>query len=401
MPTLPNYTQFTGLHWETGTVRNALDYQGVKAPHTDQPFSEAMLLGISGGAVMGYFSFSYEGHDPHARLLTRNTFDPWDTLLSRLGIIQNVLHTTKPEKAVKNLVETIESEAVPIVWADMFSLPYNSLPWGDDMWAMMPIVVYGYSEADDLVQIADRSRTPLTTTPDNLAAARARVKKDKHRIITLDVPNLDKLETAVQAGIWDCIKLYTEKPPKGSKNNFGLAAYHHWVKLLTKPKTRMSWEKEFPAGRLMYVGLTSQYYDINIFGNDGRADRHTYAAFLEETAVLLNKPALNEAAACFRKSADAWADLSQTLLPDDVAPFKESRDLMDKRYDLFLNDGANSLEERDAITKRLDEIKVAMETEFPLSDSEVVAHRERIAEKVMAIHDVEKTAVETLQAAMN
>ena len=104
MTILNNYTQFNGRHWETGTICNALDYQGIKAPHNNQPFSEAMLMGISGGAVMGYFSFAYEGHDPHARILTRNTFSPWDNLLSRLGVIQNILHTSKPKKAVKNLI---------------------------------------------------------------------------------------------------------------------------------------------------------------------------------------------------------------------------------------------------------------------------------------------------------
>lgn len=58
MPILADYCQFTGLHWETGTVRNYLDYCGAKAPHTGEPYSEALLMGISGGAVMGYFVFA-------------------------------------------------------------------------------------------------------------------------------------------------------------------------------------------------------------------------------------------------------------------------------------------------------------------------------------------------------
>lgn len=64
MPTLNDYRQFNGLHWETGSVCNHLGYQGFKAPHTNQPYTEALLLGISGGAVIGYFSFAYEGYDP-------------------------------------------------------------------------------------------------------------------------------------------------------------------------------------------------------------------------------------------------------------------------------------------------------------------------------------------------
>ena len=68
MPILENYQQFNGRHWETGTVCNFLAYTGVKAPHTGRPYSEALLMGVSGGAVMGYFSFAYEGYDPHARI---------------------------------------------------------------------------------------------------------------------------------------------------------------------------------------------------------------------------------------------------------------------------------------------------------------------------------------------
>ncbi|MCA9912908.1 MAG: hypothetical protein KC496_06150, partial [Anaerolineae bacterium] len=74
MPQLPNYSEFAGRHWETGSVRNALAYQGFTAPHTNQPYSEALLMGVSGGAVFGYFFFHYEGYDPHVALLTRNTF---------------------------------------------------------------------------------------------------------------------------------------------------------------------------------------------------------------------------------------------------------------------------------------------------------------------------------------
>ena len=34
MPTLTDYDQFAGTHWETGTVRNFLAYRGARAPHT-------------------------------------------------------------------------------------------------------------------------------------------------------------------------------------------------------------------------------------------------------------------------------------------------------------------------------------------------------------------------------
>ena len=271
MAKLDNYDQFDGLHWETGSVRNHLAHRGAKTPHTGEPYTEALLLGVSGGAAMGYFSFAYKGYDPEARILTRNTFDPMDTMLARLGVIQTVRQTSSPAKAVANLLDSLEEGLPPIVWADLWSMPYNALPGDQGMWAMFPLVVYGYQEQEDTVWIADRARVPLTVTTAELAAARSRVKKQKNRILTLEPPNPDKLPDAVREGIWNCIRLYTEKPPKGSRNNFGFAAYDRWGDLLVKPKMRMSWAQEFPPGARMYAGLKSAYNDIALFGKDGNA----------------------------------------------------------------------------------------------------------------------------------
>ena len=400
MTTLSNYNEFAGHHWETGTVRNYLAYRGITAPHTGKPYSEALLMGISGGAVMGYFVFNYEGFDPMARLLTRNTFDPLDTLFTRLGTVQNLLHTAKADKGIANLVDVLESGVPAIVWADMFRLPYNSLDWGDDMWAMMPILVYGYDEANDVVQIADRSRHPLTVTTDELQAARARVKKDKFRVLTLDPPVADKIPASVQAGIWDCINLYTEKPPRGSRNNFGLAAYQHLAKMLTNTRNAKSWEKKFPAGREMYASLISIFRDVNDFGNDGCAERDVYANFLDEASQILNRPALTEVATTFRRSAAVWDKLGRVLLPDSIAPFKKARELTMKRHNLFMDHGATHLDEIQAAQAKLDAVPKTMESDFPLDAAGVTQLRAEIAEVIIEIHDIEAEAVEALKDAM-
>ena len=141
MVILKDYDQFHGLHWETGSLRNYLAYKGVRAPHTGRPYSEAMLLGISGGIVMGYYTFDYQGYDPMVHILTRNTFAPLDTIYRRLDIPTRVLQTSSPEIGEKNLLSELESGSAAIVYADMYSLPYNGLEIGEAMWAMLPILV--------------------------------------------------------------------------------------------------------------------------------------------------------------------------------------------------------------------------------------------------------------------
>ncbi|GAB4579253.1 MAG: hypothetical protein Fur0022_19910 [Anaerolineales bacterium] len=401
MTILPHYNEFKGFHWETGTVRNYYAYRGVKAPHTGEPYSEALLMGISGGAVMGYFTFAYEGHDPQCRILTRNTFDPLETMLTRLGVAQHVQHTANPDKGRANLLDTLDSGIPAIVWADYFLLPYTYNPTAlEAMWAMLPILVYGYDEAANTVWIADRAEVPLTATPAELQAARARVKQDKFRILTLDPPNPAKLVSAVQAGIWDCLKIYTEAPLRGPKNNFGLQAYKNWADLLTKPKGRLSWENHFPAGRAMFGALTEIYDTIHFFNGHACAERPLYADFLDEASLILKRPALKTAAEHFRKAARAWETLGLALLPDQVAPFKEARDLMHRRAHLFRTQGNAAIGEIRTLQTRLNALKTQMETDFPLSPAEVVAFRKSLAEQVLHVHDVEKEAVTVLRDAM-
>lgn len=175
MPTLKDYNAFAGRHWETGSLHNALAYQGVKAPHTGKPISEALLLGISGGITFGYFTFEYEGFLPHIALLTRNTFDPLETLYDRLALPREVLHTSDPKKGEANLLEALEGGKPAIIWADMFSLPYYAYPEVSQMWAMMPMVVYGVENGSAL--LADRSNLPIKVAMETLTHARSIIKK--------------------------------------------------------------------------------------------------------------------------------------------------------------------------------------------------------------------------------
>jgi hypothetical protein len=400
MPILNDYDQFQGLHWETGSLRNFLAYRGISAPHTDQPFSEAMLLGISGGIAMGYFTFAYQGYDPQVQIITRNTFDPLKKIYKRLDIIRNVRQASNPGKGVINLVEVLQEGLPAIVIADMYSLPYNALPYDEGMWAMLPILVYGYDDSRDVVWIADRAKVPLTVTPDELANARARVKKTKFQIITFESPNPTRLQSAVQEGILECIQLFTEPPPKGSRNNFGFLAYKKWAELLVKPKTRGSWVIEFSAGGKMFAALTSAFNNISIFGKDGGADRDIYAQFLDEASILLETPELRNVAQLFRGSAKAWDNLGVKLLPDEVPLLKETRQFMQEKHQLFLNKGNASLPEIHHINDRLDEIKSQVNEEFPLSSSQEEELRENLRDEVLAIHDLEFKAIEALQVAI-
>lgn len=399
MTMLPNYHQFDGLGWETGPTRNALDYQGVKAPHTRKPLSEALLFGISGGVVAGYFTFEFPGYDPQFLFLNRFSFDPVQVIYERLGIKATVKQTDKPDKGLANLMAALDSGQPALVFVDSYHMPYNNLKPGKDDYGSNVVVVYGHDSQS--VHLADRARVGLTVTADQFAIARARIKKDKHRVKTLSAPDLDKLPAAVKAGLETCARNFTGAPPVAPlKGKFGLAAYHKWADLLTGTKEKLSWGKYFPAGARLYSALKHGYQSIENHGTGGHASRRMYAEFLDEAAAILSQPDLKDVARQFRAAAKHWGALTAAMLPDSVPALKETRDLLNHDYQVFMEQGNAALPERQKIGQRLQTLRDAVAADFPMSDSEVTAFRENLRDQVMKVHDAEKLAAEALQSAI-
>jgi hypothetical protein len=406
MTVLKDYKQFGGRNWETGSVHNIFAYQGVQGPHDGQPLSEALLLGMSGGITFGYFLFHYEGQDPQLALLTRNTFGPMQTLLERLGVVQEVRHTASADQGQQNLLAVLENGQPALVWADSFMLPYNqSGVASEQMWAMLPLVVYGHD--GDRAHIADRSSQPLQVAADTFLAARGRIKKDKFRVVTLDLPGTDKLAAAVNAGIWDCINLYTEKPPRGSETNFGMAAFAHWADMLTNTRNKQSWARFFPPGAGIFAALLGNAYSpglhgwVHGYGGARQADRGRYADFLDEAAQILDKPTLSDSASRFRESAAAWDALLDIALPADVPLLAEGRRLQAEAERHFVEDGQAASEDINALNAEFQELRAKGRNQFPLNETQAADLRAAMAEQVLAIRDIEAAAIYSLKATMS
>lgn len=404
MTTLAPTTEFAGRHWETGNLANALALRGARAPHTGLPYSEALLLGISGGIAFGYFVFEYKGYLPHLALLTRNTFDPLETIFERLALPREVRQTTDAAQGEANLLAALESGHAPLVWADAFSLPYNSDQAGADAWGMQPIVVFAH--AGDGFSVADRSRRPFRLTAAELRQARARVKQERFRLMTFDPPDPAKLPAAVQKGLWQCLRLFTELPPKGAKDNFGFAAYARWAKLLTNTRHKQSWARLFAPGPRLFQALAGSphqpglYAWIMTWGAGPDAERGVFAGFLDEAAQLLDRPALRGVGEQFRRSAAAWHALAQAALPAEVPLLAEARQVIDRAHALFVDQGPAALDEIRALRQRHYALGEAAAQDFPLNASQAADLCAGLSRHVETISAIEAEAVEALQAAL-
>lgn len=386
-----DYHQFTGRHYETGSLHNLLRHQGYD-------LSEALLLGVSGGITVGYFSFAYAGYDPHVALLTRNTFDPLDRILERLGMAQDVQKTTSANKATDNLRGVLAAGHPALVWVDLFSLPYTISDRDDDMTLMIPVVVYGYD--GDTVTVADRAGVPLQIPAEDFLTARGKVKKTRYKLLVVDDVNMSRLTSAVEQGLHDTVHLFTgHAPVKHANKSLGSTGMTRWADCLTKRGDRQSWQKIFPPGSAMYAGLKTAFTSIETTNGTG-AERGRFADFLDEAATHIDRPALHNIAAGYRDLVPEWTALAEAHLAEDVPLFAETRALLRRTHRLFIEQGQDAQAEREQINTRLREIRAEMTQNFPLSDAEAADLRADLAERVLALRDRETAQIEALQAAL-
>lgn len=400
MARLDGYDFRGGRFPTTASIANALAHQRVTAPHTGAPYSEALLAGLAGGAAFGYFIFAYEGHDPQVNILTRNTFGEygWDPVTERLSLVQEVAQATSPDRAREKLVATLDEGRAPIVWADVMTLGYESSELGEEMWMMQPLIVTAYEPGGEAV-IDDRAGVPVRVSADRLDEARARIKKVRFRMVTLDAPEEANLADAVKRGIDDCAALYLEKPPKGSANNFGIKALTRWASALRKPTARGGWINELAAGRRRFAGLTTAFRYALLFWKDASrtADRALHADFLDEAATILGNDEYREVAGRFRKAGELWREAGDALLPDDVPRLARARELLVERHERFLGEGADSGERRTEIDSELEELARSDDEDLVTDDELATAHFAALADRVDAIREAEEEAVAAMK----
>lgn len=398
MTVLDGYGQFGGRHWETGPVYDLLAFQGVRAPHTGGPISEALMLGLTGGVTVMYFVFEYEALPPHLFVGTRNTFDPLATLFDRLGLTVTESKTSSARRATAALEEALAAGRPALVWAAKEALPYH--PGEPDHAYARPLLVYGY-EAGGEAQVADGAAVPLTVPAAALDAARAAQPGVKRRLVTLTAPDdWSHLPAAVEAAIQQCVALMLRKPPRGPASNFGLKALDKWADLLVNETNKRGWMRLFPPGPLLLRALRDVYASVVLENEGAGGGRYLYADFLDEAAALLERPALRDAVRAYLECGRHWDRVAAALLPDSIPLLAETRTLLHERHDLFRTAGGASLNARREIAARLDAMISEAARSFPLDHAQSLALLTTVRDRVLDLRAREADAVRTLEAAM-
>jgi hypothetical protein len=176
--------------------------------------------------------------------------------------------------------------------------------------------------------------------------------------------------------------------------------------MLVNTRNKQSWERFFAPGVRMYHALAGSpvqpgaYHWVNTWGSADGAERGLYADYLLEAAQILKRPALKEAAETFRASYKLWLAFADALLPDDVPLLGESKKLIQKKHDLFIDKGEAALPDIEKFNTRLNELLSESKKDFPLSQDQAADLRTNLRDLLVKIKTTEEQAVDLLQRAI-
>jgi len=311
-----------GVHGDTAALANVLANLGVVAPHTGEPLSEAMVLGVGGGLGAGYILWEFESHQFRSRVLTLGFRRQWQYpdrwargTAERLGLHAELHETGGAKGAAAALDAQLEKGLPAIVWIDSYTLGHRNEPEWRSGYGGPPLIVY--ERSGDSYAIDDRSAARITVPGERLAAARARVGSYKHRLITIDPERVElDLRPAVEAGL----RLQVEHL-SATSDSFSLPAWRKWARMTTDARNKKGWPTVFADGH----GVGSLRASIYASAAHGGHLRSLYADFLDEAAALLERDALRDAATAWREAASHWAAIVDAALP----PGDALRELID------------------------------------------------------------------------
>jgi hypothetical protein len=392
-----------GVHPETASIAGVLANRGLLAPHTGEPLTEAMVLGVGGGLGAGYILWEFQEHARRVVVLGfRNAWQypaRWaEKTCRRLRVPAAVHETGSARKAETDLLATVGQGVPAIAWVDQQLIGHRHLPAALAGHAGYPLTVYGVDERAGVALLDDRNRDCLTVPLDTLAAARARIPSYRRRLLVLDAPaaelDLDGLRAAVAEGLAEQVE-HLSQP----SDSFSLPAFRKWARLLTDRRNAKAWPRVFADRAGLFDAGVSVYENVEPVGPWGGNLRGLYAEFLDEAAGLLGDDRLRPAAAAYRDLAARWHAVAEVALPADREPFAEVRRLTDELAPLLARGDAGRPQAA-SVAGRLWAARDRWRSEFPGGDADADALLAELAAAVGAAYEAETAALATLGRAL-
>lgn len=390
------FVHFTGSVPAATTLRALFANAGVVAPHTGQPFTEAMVFGLGGGIGAGMFAFRYEKENFSSFYLAgRHLWDDdvawFERAVKRFGANSRVREAGGARQAERDLREALASGPAA-VWVDAGSLPYRAMPaeWSGGGYHVL--TVYEIDDAANAAIVGDLTDDPIPVPLADLAVARARIRKQRNRVLTIGSAETIDLRAAVRDALAACHHGLLH----GRSRNFTLDGFQLWADRLHGDDGKESWGRTFPRGRPLWQGLRSIYDFIEHYGTGGGLCRPMFAEFLAEAGAAIPDPRLDALGRRYARIGELWTALASAALPARVPELAETRRLLTHKAELLHSEGASAAEAVRQAWRDLDALADRVADRFPLDDDAALRLRLDLQQRVLAILDEERSAADAL-----
>ena len=269
-----------------------------------QSWTEPQLFVAAGGIGAGVFSFFYEREDfvslyVAGRHKWHDDLDYLKCAAVRVGARPVVKEATTPAAGLRQLREALEPGRPVIAWVDAAHLPHRRLPPEASGGAYHLITVYSLD--GEVALIGDLAPEPIELSLEDLARARGRIRKQKHRILWLEPDRNVPPSRAINQGIDTCVRELTTCRMK----NYRLDAFGLMAERMAGGKSKESWERMFPDGPRLRTALTSLDRYIEHYGTGGGLSRPIFAEGLASVGRT-------DAARAYADLGRRWTELAES-----------------------------------------------------------------------------------------
>jgi hypothetical protein len=396
-PTVLGIRHFPGAHPETTALRIVATHAGF-ADSDGRPISEPLALVAGGGVGIGVFAFHYEKEAVSTFFVGgRHRWDDSRGFLEdaarRLALEPGVTESGGARRAAAEL-EAATAAGPAIAWVDLAELGTRGYPADWSGGGYHVLVVYGRDASTGGWLVGDLAADPVTIAPDVLARARARIVKQRNRLMTVaPAGGSADLAEAVRSGL----RATVDGLRRPRSRNFGLDALADLADRLDG-RGREAWSRTFPRGRQLFAGLTAIHRFVDCYGTGGGLLRPLFGTGLDEAAARLGDDRLATIGARYAALGSAWSDLARAALPDDVPLLREARELEAANARRYRARGPAALDDIRASNGRLAEIEAVVAADFPLDEAATADLLGDLATRVRTIHAGETAALDELHA---
>ncbi len=381
-----------GIHPATAALARLLGLQHVKNPFTDQPFSEAFLLGMGGGLDAGYMLFKFHHlSKPILKLGFRNSWNHtrifFEKVSSRLNLDTQFLSFTDAKEAEAALQTSLKQGQHVITWVDKAFLPYRKLPSRLKSFFNHQVTVYARDGRLWRLYIDDLSCEPFEIREKIFTQARANLSQNNFLMLTVKAMqpiSKRKMRQNLIESIQDCAGQLT-RPIKTT----GISSLETWAEKLKDRTDNQSWIKIFKAQKGLYTALRTVHESIRSDGTEGFALRRMYADFLHQAATILNNPAYNAAAGQYLQLSNHWANLAENALPSHITVFDEVKNLLNKKQLAYQKHQMTSY---DKTHRALGKLEKDIAKAFPLDAYQTTQLYQKLSRQVKLIAELELSA---------